>query len=58
MLEFISIRKRHHMWVGVPNVLKGLRLKSIRKALIAGFSRWLNINDYDNLKNCLKGKVL
>jgi hypothetical protein len=44
ILGFISIRKRQSMWVGVPDVLNGLMLKSIREELIAGFLRWLSGN--------------
>ena len=35
---FILIGKRHHIQVGVPNVLAGLRLKLIRRELTTGFS--------------------
>ena len=58
ILGFILIKKIHHMWVIVPNVLNELRLKSMREELIVGFLRWLSGDGYGNQKDCLKGKVL
>ena len=58
ILGFILIKKIHHMWVIVPNVLNELRLKSIGEELIVGFLRWLSGDGYGNQKDCLKRKVL
>lgn len=58
IIGFISIRKRRRMWAGVPNVLNGLRLKSIRGELIVGFLRLLSGDCYGRKKYYLKEKVL